>query len=50
MRTKKVKGRDGKESEVEEGVDSVRAGVTLPYSPEFADLESNTALLERCAS
>jgi hypothetical protein len=41
-RTVKVKGR-----EVEEGVDSVRSGVTLPYSPEFADLETNTALLER---
>jgi Mg-chelatase subunit ChlD len=47
VRTKKVKGRDGKEREIEEGVDSVRAGVTLPYSPEFADLTSNTPLLER---
>jgi uncharacterized membrane protein len=28
-------------------VDSVRAGVTIPYSPEFADNESNTALLEK---
>src|SRR6202022_1442096 len=46
-RTVKVKGKDGKETEIEEGVDSVRAGVTIPYSPEFADLESNTALLER---
>jgi uncharacterized membrane protein len=27
--------------------DSVRAGVTIPYSPEFTDLETNTALLER---
>ena len=43
----KVKDKDGKEVEVEEGVDSVRAGVTLPYSPEFAELESNTALLEK---
>jgi uncharacterized membrane protein/Mg-chelatase subunit ChlD len=47
VRVRKVVGRDGKEHEVEEGVDSVRSGVTLPYSPEFADLESNTALLER---
>ncbi|HEY7311088.1 MAG TPA: VWA domain-containing protein [Gemmataceae bacterium] len=47
VRTKKVKGRDGKEHEIEEGVDSVRAGVTLPYSPEFAELRSNTPLLER---
>jgi uncharacterized membrane protein len=45
----KVKGKDGKEREIEEGVDSVRAGVTLPYSPEFADMESNTALLQRIA-
>jgi uncharacterized membrane protein len=37
--------RKGKEPE--EVVDSVRAGVTLPYSPEFSELESNTALLDR---
>jgi uncharacterized membrane protein len=43
--TKKV-GRDGKEHDLEEAVDSVRSGVTLPYSPEFADTESNTTLLE----
>jgi Mg-chelatase subunit ChlD len=47
VRTKKVKGRDGQEREIEEGVDSVRAGVTLPYSPEFGELSSNTPLLER---
>jgi uncharacterized membrane protein len=40
--------KDGKEVEVEES-DSIRSGVTLPYSPEFADLESNTTLLERLA-
>ena len=28
-------------------VDAGRAGVTVPYSPEFADLESNTPLLKR---
>lgn len=28
-------------------IDSVRSGVTIPYSPEFADMESNTALLEK---
>jgi uncharacterized membrane protein len=38
--------RNGREVEVEE-TDSIRSGVTLPYSPEFADLESNTALLRR---
>jgi hypothetical protein len=43
---KKV-GRDGKEHEIEEAVDGVRSGVTLPYSPEFSETESNTALLER---
>jgi uncharacterized membrane protein len=42
-----VKGPDGKEKLVEQGFDSVRAGVSIPYSPEFADFESNTALLER---
>jgi hypothetical protein len=47
VRTKKIKGRDGQEHEIEEGVDSVRTGVTLPYSPEFAELVSNTPLLER---
>jgi uncharacterized membrane protein len=38
----KRKGSDGKEE-----VDSIRSGVTVPYSPEFADVESNTALLEK---
>lgn len=28
-------------------VDGVRAGVTIPYSPEFSDMESNLGLLER---
>jgi uncharacterized membrane protein len=40
--------KDGKEVEVEES-DSIRSGVTLPYSPEFADLESNTGLLRKLA-
>jgi uncharacterized membrane protein len=30
-----------------EEVDSIRSGVTIPYSPEFADFESNSALLEK---
>jgi uncharacterized membrane protein len=46
-RTVTKRGRDGKEHELEEAVDSVRSGVTLPYSPEFSETESNTALLER---
>jgi Mg-chelatase subunit ChlD len=32
---------------VKEAKDGVRAGVTVPYSPEYADLETNTALLEK---
>jgi uncharacterized membrane protein len=48
VRKVKVKDKEGNvKGEVEEGYDSVRSGVTIPYSPEFADLESNTALLER---
>jgi uncharacterized membrane protein len=51
VRTKPVKDKDGNiKGEVEEGFDSTRAGVTIPYSPEFADLESNTALLEKLRS
>jgi uncharacterized membrane protein len=30
-----------------EMIDSVRAGVTIPYSPEFAETESNTGLLRK---
>jgi uncharacterized membrane protein len=30
-----------------EQVDNIRGGVTIPYSPEFAEMESNTALLQR---
>jgi uncharacterized membrane protein len=37
---------NGKEVEKEEA-DSIRSGVTIPYSPEFADMESNPALLSR---
>jgi hypothetical protein len=43
----KIKNKDGKEETIEEGVDSVRSGVTLPYSPEFAEQETNAPLLER---
>jgi hypothetical protein len=48
-RTVKKPGPAGKEIAVEEGVDSVRSGVTVPYSPEYTDLESNTPLLRRLA-
>jgi uncharacterized membrane protein len=40
--------KDGR-AVVTEETDSIRSGVTLPYSPEFADLESNTALLRQLA-
>ncbi|MGL4549762.1 MAG: VWA domain-containing protein, partial [Gemmataceae bacterium] len=46
VRKRKVKGPDGKVAEVEDR-DGVRAGVTLPYSPEFSDLETNAPLLRR---
>lgn len=31
-------------------IDAARAGVTVPYSPEFADLESNTPLMRQLAA
>ena len=37
--------QDGKEMS-----DTVRAGVTIPYSPEFAEMESNPALLQTIAN
>ena len=37
--------RDGQEV-----VDNVRAGVTIPYSPEFAEMESNPTLLEKLSA
>jgi uncharacterized membrane protein len=41
-----VRNKDGKDESVDD-VDSVRAGVTIPYSQEFAVMESNQPLLER---
>ncbi|GIW82170.1 MAG: hypothetical protein KatS3mg105_3977 [Gemmatales bacterium] len=41
--------KDGKEVIVEEGIDSVRTGITIPYSPEYSDMESNSQLLEQVA-
>jgi uncharacterized membrane protein len=37
---------DGKDGEV---FDSVRAGISVPYSPEFAEVESNSELVEKIA-
>ena len=41
----RVEGNKGADS-----FDSARAGITVPYSPEFADLETNAPLLERIAA
>lgn len=41
--------RDKNGNPVMEVYDASRAGITVPYSPEFADLESNTPLLRRLA-
>jgi uncharacterized membrane protein len=46
-RKAKILNKDGKEEWIDEGFDSVRAGVTIPYSQEFAVMESNQPLLER---
>ncbi|HEV3142672.1 MAG TPA: VWA domain-containing protein [Gemmataceae bacterium] len=43
------KDKSGKDISIEKTIDGVRSGVTIPYSPEFADLESNTALLKKIA-
>jgi len=42
-----VLGLDGRP--VMKTYDAARSGVTVPYSPEFADLESNTPLMKRLA-
>ena len=34
--------KDGKKVFTEKTIDGVRSGVTIPYSPEFADVETNT--------
>jgi Mg-chelatase subunit ChlD/uncharacterized membrane protein len=42
---KVILGKDGKP--IVEAKDGVRTGITVPYSPEYADLETNTTLLEK---
>lgn len=49
-RNKRVKGPDGKMQVVQEPIGVLRAAVTIPYSPEFAEMQSNTALLERLSA
>ncbi len=46
----KMRGPDGKEREVEEGIDTVRTGVTVPHTREYSTPESNVALLKRIAA
>jgi len=46
----KVRGRDGVERDVEEGVDTVRTGVTVPHTREYSTPESNVSLLKRVAA
>jgi uncharacterized membrane protein len=41
--------KDGQKVLTEKVVDGVRSGVTIPYSPEFADLETNLGALKRIA-
>jgi uncharacterized membrane protein len=41
--------KDGKKTLVDKIVDGVRSGVTIPYSPEFTDLETNLAAMRRLA-
>ncbi|HMF11373.1 MAG TPA: hypothetical protein VKE94_03680, partial [Gemmataceae bacterium] len=50
VKREKVRDKEGKTSEREVVTDSVRAGVTIPYSPEFSDMEPNTALMEELAA
>jgi hypothetical protein len=50
VKREKVKDKEGKVTEREVVTDSVRAGVTISYSPEFSDLEPNTTLLEELAA
>jgi uncharacterized membrane protein len=46
VKRQKMTDKNGKVLEREVVTDSVRAGVTIPYSPEFSDMEPNTALME----
>jgi uncharacterized membrane protein len=41
--------KDGKKVLVDKIVDGVRSGLTIPYSPEFTDLETNLAAMRRIA-
>jgi len=42
-----VKTRENGKEVIKQEVDSIRSGVTIPYSPEFADTESNIAVMEK---
>jgi uncharacterized membrane protein len=47
VKREKAKDKAGNLVEREVVTDSVRAGVTIPYSPEFSDMEPNPALMEQ---
>jgi len=42
-----VKTNENGKEVVKQETDSIRSGVTIPYSPEFADTESNIAVMEK---
>jgi uncharacterized membrane protein len=46
-RSKRAIGADGKMQTLRQPFGLVRAAVTVPYSPEFSEMESNPALLQR---
>lgn len=46
----KVRGRDGVERDAEEGVDTVRTGVTVPHSREYSTPESNPTRMKQLAT
>jgi uncharacterized membrane protein len=46
VKRERAKDKSGKLVEREVVTDSVRAGVTIPYSPEFLDMEPNPSLME----
>jgi len=49
-KTKRVKGPDGQMRIEREPAGIMRSAVTIPYSPEFAEMESNPSLLQRIST
>src|SRR5262249_39452643 len=48
--TRMVKPRNGVGPDIEEGVDTVRTGITIPHTREYSTPESNLPLMKRLAS